>query len=108
MLRIEYPTIDVVDAIDGEGGLGKVGFAVDYCAGGEEEVDEGGVGGDGTVAEGGDAEGGIGARDVEGVFYRCGEAVEGTEGSACASEVGVEVFGAGEGGVEEGFGEAVG
>ena len=60
------------------------------------------------MAEGGDTDTTIVAGDVEGIFYGDGEAMEGTEGLACGTKVEVEVGGAGEGVVEERFGEAGG
>ena len=67
----------------------NVGFAVNHGTGGEQEIDEGGVGCGGVEGEGGDADGGVEARDVEAVFYADGKTVEGPEGCAGAMEVGV-------------------
>ncbi len=85
----------------------KIGLAVDDCASGEEEIDEGCVGGGWLECEGGDADCGVYAGDVEGIFYGDGEAMKGAQREGCADEVVVEEAGTVEGGGEEGFGDVL-
>lgn len=100
---VQHPPEDVVDTVHGEHCLRNIGLAVNDCASGEEKVDEGCGRGGGLECEGGNADCGVYAGDVKGVFYGDGEAVKGAEREGCAGEVVVEEAGTGEGGGEEGF-----
>ena len=57
--------------------------------GSQQDVDDCCIFGCGLVAEGCDADAAVYAFDPEGIFYGYGEAVEGAEGGAGASEVSV-------------------
>ena len=98
----------MVGGVEGAHRLGHVGLGDDDGAEGLEEHDEGRVCCGGLEGEGGEAEAGVDAGDVEGVFEGDGEAVQGPDGRAGAAEVRVEVLCARAGSVEERFGEAAG
>ena len=81
---------------------------MDYGTSGEEEFNKQGIFCGWILTQCGDTDGAIIARDIECVLDGDGKAVEGSDRSAGALKVVVELPGASKGGLKEWFGETRG
>ena len=106
ILRVKYPTKDVIHAINSKGCLGDVGFAVDNCTGMEERLDKRSIFGGWMLTKRGDTNSAIVAAYVKGIFDGDGEAVKRAKRCAGDAKMVVKELSPGESEVEEGFSEA--